>query len=134
MSERSVLLQQVIYQRTEPPKGFRIWSDGSVQRCAESNALPSPTERLDKDRTLIWEDDCLLATEQLEMLQTSIRDSGFLDLPPALLLNYCTEDPGTAIWQASIDGQSVHVVVWDPRPRRSSEIDKLIATVNSLLN
>jgi hypothetical protein len=133
MTERSVLLQQIVYQRTERPKGFRIWSDGTVQRCAEDNALPEPNERLDRERAVKWEDDRILTPEQLDEIRNSIRQSGILNLPPALTINYCKEDPGAAHWLATVDDQTVRVVLWDPKPRRSPEIDQLIATVNAVL-
>jgi hypothetical protein len=133
MSERTILLQQVIYQRTEPPKGFRIWSDGTVQRCAEDNALPGATERLDQDRAITWHDDGLLASEQLDEIRNTIRQCGFLKLPPALTINYCKDDPGAAIWTTTVDEQTIRVVLWDPKPRRSPEIDQLIEIVNTVL-
>ena len=125
MSDRTILLQQVIYQRNNPPAGFRIWSDGTFERPAADNPLPDPTERLDRDRDLCWESAFHLSAGQLEALRETIRASGFLTLPSALLINYCKEDPPVAIWVASLDGQTVRVVLWDPRPRRSAEIDRL---------
>jgi hypothetical protein len=133
MTERSILLQQIVFQRTERPSGFRIWSDGTVQRCADDNPLPEVTERLDRERPVKWEDDRTLTAEQVHELRNSIRQSGFLNLPPALTINYCKEDPGAAHWLATVDDQTVRVVLWDPKPRRSPEIDQLIAAVNMVL-
>jgi hypothetical protein len=133
MAERNVLLQYVINQRSEPPRGLRIWSDGTVQRPADDNALPTATEPLEKDRLLNWIDTQVLTGEQIETIRAAIRLSGIFDLPPRLLINYCKEDPGTAIWTVNLDGQSARVVVYDPRPRRSAEIDQLNQAINAVL-
>ncbi len=52
MTERTILVQRVINQRTEQPDGLRIWSDGLFQRTAEDNPPPGSMDRLDKDREL----------------------------------------------------------------------------------
>ena len=133
MAERTILLQYVINQRSEPPRGLRIWSDGAVQRPADDNPLPTATELLEKDRALNWIDTQVLVGEQIETIREAIRSSGIFDLPPRLLINYCKEDPGTAIWSVHLDGQSARVVVYDPRPRRSAEIDQLFQAINAVL-
>ena len=133
MADDGVLIQRVIYQRTEPPVGLRIWVDGLVQRVADATPLPSPTDRLDLDREVIWRDEPRLSPEQVEAVRDAIRDSGIFDLEPRLLINYCKEDPGTAIWNATLDGKTAHVVVFDPRPRRSPELDSLEALINQVL-
>jgi|GEM_PF-6605875 hypothetical protein len=133
MSDRIIVLQKVISQRTQPPVGLRIWSDGLVQRPAADNPLPAATERLDKDRDLRWEDDRRLSRSQIEAVQEAIRQVGFFALPPVMLINYCKEDPGTAIWTANVDGQTARVVVFDPRPRRSAELDRLSAVLDEIL-
>jgi hypothetical protein len=133
MSDRVVVLQKVVNQRTEPPAGLRIWSDGLAQRPAADNPLPAATERLDKDRDLRWEDDRQLSRSQVAAVQEAIRKVGFFDLPPVMLINYCKEDPGTAIWTANVDGQTARVVVFDPRPRRSAELDRLSVALDEIL-
>lgn len=133
MSDRVVVLQKVVNQRTAPPSGLRIWSDGLVQRSAADNPLPTATERLDKDRDLKWQDDGHLASSQVEVVREAIRQVGFFDLPPVMLINYCKEDPGTAIWAVNVDGQTARVVVFDPRPRRSAELDRLSAALDEIL-
>ncbi len=133
MSERNVLVQYVTYQRTERPTGQRVWSDGLVQQTSDDNPLPGPTESLERDRDLQWIDDRHLSEAQLESLRQAIRESGVVGLPPRLTINYCKEDPGTAIWTINIDGQTVRVVVYDPRPKRSAEIDSLIKALQDAL-
>jgi hypothetical protein len=132
MTEPYILLQSVTTERTAAPSGFRVWSDGNVQRTAD-NPIPSPTERLDKDRELNWQDSGRLAPEQVEQLKTAILENGIIDLPPSLTINYCKEDPPTAIWTINVDGRIARIVVWDPRPRRSAEFDRLSAVVAELL-
>ena len=128
MSERVVLIQQVTNQRTHPPTGFRIWSDGLVQRAAD-NPPPTETERLDVDRELKWRDETQLNDTQLQAIREAIQQVSFFDLPPRLLINYCKEDPGAAIWTVNLDGQSARVVVFDPRPKRRVELDRLSAAL-----
>jgi hypothetical protein len=134
MSERFVLLQRITNQRGERPVGVRIWSDGVVQRAADDNPPPGPTERLDVDRDLKWQDERRLDPQQVETIRTAIQDSGFFDLPPRLLINYCKEDPGAAIWIVNLSGRMARVVVYDPRPRRSPELDQLSALLDSALS
>lgn len=133
MPERDILIQYVINQRGERPTGLRVWSDGQVQRCADDNTPPGMTDLLERDRELNWQDEKQIGTEQVEVLRAAIRDSGFFNLAPRLLINYCKEDPGTAIWTVNLDGQTARVVVYDPRPRRSAEIDKLLAALNAVV-
>ena len=133
MSERNIVLQRVIHQRAVPPAGLRFWSDGLVQRSADDNPLPGPDDRLDKDRDLSWTDAQQLTDEQVLSLKEAIRQANFFDLPPVMLINYCKEDPGTAIWTVNLDGHNGRVVVFDPRPRRSAELDSLDAFVKTLL-
>jgi hypothetical protein len=133
MAERTVLLQHVTNQRTERPGGLRIWSDGLVQRPAENNPPPGPTDRLDLDRELQWRDERTLTEEQTRAIREAIQDVGFFDLPPRMLINYCKEDPGTAIWTVNLDRRSGRIVVYDPRPRRSAELDRLSAVLARVL-
>jgi hypothetical protein len=126
---RSVLIQHVTHQRTERPTGQRVWSDGLVQRVANDNPLPSLTESLERDKDLNWEDEHQINETQVDAIRHTIRTSGFLELPPRLTINYCKEDPGTTIWTVNLDGQTVRVVVYDPRPKRNPAIDLLIQTL-----
>jgi hypothetical protein len=128
-----VILQYVINQRTEVPTGQRVLADGTVQRLASTNPLPTETERLDLDRDLAWETIGQITAEQISAISSAITSGGFFDLEPKLLINYCKEDPGTGIWTANVDGRSHHVVVFDPRPRRSAVIDKLMGALKSTL-
>ncbi|HVO42774.1 MAG TPA: hypothetical protein VMT34_09130 [Aggregatilineales bacterium] len=133
MSEPTVLLQFVTYQRDLRPSGRRIWSDGRVQRAAEDNPLPGSGERLDLDREIAWADEQTLSAEQIAALRDAILAVRFFDLPVRMLINYCKEDPGTTIWTAMVDGRSGRVVVFDPRPRRSPELDTLLARLTEVL-
>jgi hypothetical protein len=133
MTERTVLIQRIINQRTAQPDGLRIWSDGLLQRTAEDNPPPGSMDRLDKDRELKWRVIAQLSPEQVEEIRATIRSSGFFELQPVLLINYCKEDPGTAIWTVSLDGQTARVVVFDPRTRRSSAIDLLNQALDRIL-
>ncbi|MBX3063968.1 MAG: hypothetical protein U0528_19200 [Anaerolineae bacterium] len=129
-----VLLQYVINERGQMPVGQRVLADGTVQRPAEDNALPSETERLDLDRAVNWQTVGHLEAGQVQSLKEAITSSGFFNLEPRLLINYCKDDPGTAIWTVNVDGQSARVVVFDPRPRRSAQIDKLMEVLKTLVN
>jgi hypothetical protein len=131
MAQRIVLVQVVTIQRAEHPTGLRIWSDGTVQRGI--GELPGPTELLEKDRALDWTDIHTLNDDQLDTVRSIIRQSGIFDLEPRLLINYCKEDPGVAIWTVSLDGQTARVVVYDPRPRRSPQLDRLMQVINGVL-
>jgi hypothetical protein len=133
MPEQNILIQYVINQRNERPTGRRVWSDGQIQRCADDNSPPGMTDLLERDRELNWQDEKQIGAEQVDAIRTAIRESGFFDLPPRLLINYCKDDPGTAIWTVNLDGQTARVVVYDPRPRRSTEIDRLLAALNGVL-
>jgi hypothetical protein len=133
MSERTLLLQTVTTQRAERPSGLRIWSDGLVQRSAEDNPFPGPTERLDLDRELNWRDEHRLTPDQVGVIRDAIGEIGFFELPPRLLINYCKDDPGTTIWTVTVGRRTGHVVVYDPRPKRSLALDRLSALVNRVL-
>ena len=101
MTERTVLVQVVTIQRAERPTGLRLLSDGAVQRG--SGTLPNATEPLEKDRTLDWTDSGLLNDDELNVVRAAIRQGGFFDLEPRLLINYCKDDPGVAIWTVNLD-------------------------------
>lgn len=128
-----VILQYVINQRGEVPTGQRVLDDGTVQRVAASSPKPGETERLDLDRELSWEAIGQISAEQVSAISSAVTDGGFFDLEPKLLINYCKEDPGTGIWTANVGGRSYRVVVFDPRPRRSPVIDKLVELLKGLL-
>lgn len=134
MDERIVILQYVINQRGERPTGRRIWSDGFVQRCADDAPPPGAADRLDRDRDLPWQDTSELTIAELETLQNAVQQSGFFELPAALLINYCKEDPGTAIWTVNVGGRTARVVVFDPRPHRNPVIDHLTAVLDGILS
>ena len=121
-----VVIQYVIIQRTDVPTGLRILSDGRLERVAADNPLPGPTDRLELDRPIAWEADRQLPQSVMVALKAAVIESGFFNLEPRILINYCKEDPGVAIWNANVDGQSARVVLYDPRPRRSAEIDRLL--------
>jgi hypothetical protein len=127
-----LLIQYVVNQRGEPPTGLRVLTDGTLQRPSATNAPSTPTERLDVDRTLTWETMGHLAPEQVARLGAALESSGFFDLPPRLLINYCKEDPGAAVWQANLGGRSATVVVFDPRPRRDPVIDRLLDALKAV--
>jgi hypothetical protein len=129
----SVLLQYVIIQRTDPPVGLRILSDGRLERAAADNPLPGPADRLEFDRPIAWELDRQLAESAIGALKAAVIESGFFNLEPRILINYCKEDPGVAIWNANVDGQSARVVLYDPRPRRSAEIDRLLKAIDTIV-
>lgn len=133
MAERTVLLQRVIIQRNERPDGLRIWSDGLVQRSSDENPLPGPTERLDKEREVKWVDDQRLTAREVDAIRTAIRNSGFFGLEPQLLINYCKEDPGAAIWSVDVGDETARVVLWDPRPTRSPVLDSLAKAIDKVL-
>lgn len=133
MSERTVLIQYVTHQRTVPPVGTRVWTDGLVEKVAPDNPLPSPTDLLERDRDLRWQEDRQLSSDQVEAIKVAILHSKFFDLEPRLLINYCKEDPGTMIWKVTLDGQTWRVVVYDPRPRRSPALDSLNAALAEIL-
>ena len=132
MTELVVLIQYVLQQRAEPPIGFRIWSDGRAQHCANTSLLDI-SERLDIDRELIWRDDPQLDAAHLQTIRDAIRSSGIFDLEPRLLINYCKDDPGAAIWSVKLNGRTAHIVVYDPKPRRSAELDSLLNAINAAL-
>src|SRR5260221_12433415 len=102
MGDPHILIQTVVIQRVEVPKGIRIWSNGMVERTAPDNALPGPTERLGRDRDLIWQAAGQLTADQIEKLRAVIIENGIFDLLPSLLINYCKDDPGVAIWTINL--------------------------------
>ena len=129
----TLLIQQVVNQREERPKGWRIWTDGLLQRTSDDNPLPGPTDRLDVDRELAWVDVRQLDESQLAAVRTAVEQAKFFDLPPRLTINYCKEDPGAAIWTVNLDGNSARVVVYDPRPKRNAALDALNDLLRDLL-
>jgi len=133
MTERMVLVQCIITQRAERPAGFRIWTDGVVQRPAADNPLPNATERLDLDRSVAWQDEGQLDADEVNTIRDTIHQIKFFELPSRLLINYCKEDPGTAIWTVNVDGQTARVVVFDPRPRRSEALDTLSKSITDII-
>src|SRR5258707_9333685 len=88
MTERTILVQRVINQRTEQPDGLRIWSDGLFQRTAEDNPPPGSMDRLDKDRELKWREIGPPRPKQGEEIRAAIRRRGFFQLQPLPVLNY----------------------------------------------
>jgi hypothetical protein len=130
MSE--ILVQYVVNQRGELPKGWRVLSNGQAQKISANNPLPSPTERLDVPREVLWQDWGLLLEPALAALQAALRTSGILALPAKLLINYCKEDPGAGLWLVNLDGQSARIVVYDPRPKRDAGLDALLKVADSL--
>lgn len=127
-----IIIQVVTHQRGEAPNGLRVLADGAVQQPppnAPENAAPAPTARLDHDRPLVWQTLKTLDADALNAVIMAVRAANFAALPTQMLINYCKEDPGTAIWQAAIDGETYRVVVWDPRPRRSAALDTLMAAL-----
>ena len=132
MTESGVLVQYVVQQRTQSPIGLRIWSDGKVQRCG-NNAPPGATERLDIDRELMWQDEPPLDKVSLTAIRDAIQVSGIFEMEPRLLINYCKDDPGAAIWNVLLDGRMAHVVMYDPKPNRSVALDTLMQAINAVL-
>lgn len=133
MPETDILIQYVTVQRTERPAGRRVLQNGTVQRTTDDNPLPGPDELLERDRSLIWQDVKRLTTEQVQLIKDAVTASGFFDLPARLLINYCKEDPGATIWTVDIDGRKGRVVLYDPKPRRSPELDKLLQLITPIL-
>ncbi len=134
MTDAVVLIQYVIQQRSQRPTGLRIWSDGRVQRTADSNPPPGPKDNLEHDRALDWQNESILAMEQVAALRAAIQASGYFELEPRLLINYCKDDPGTMIWTVNLDGRTGRVVVFDPRPRRSAKLDALAQHISVILS
>jgi hypothetical protein len=132
MSDTKPLLQCVVNQRDQAPTGWRILPDGVVQHAVD-NPPPGPDDSLASDRALNWQTRRQLDAAEIASVKTAVLESGFFDLLPKLLINYCKEDPGTAIWTAHIDGREARVVLFDPRPRRSAELDKLSGLLAPLL-
>ena len=131
MSESpDLLIQYVVIERTQHPTGRRILADGTLQRTAADNPLPDPDELLERDRALEWQTERRLSAENIQAVEQAINESGLWELPPRLLINYCKEDPGVAIWTAKVDDRQTRVVVYDPKPKRSPEIDRLLLALN----
>lgn len=128
-----ILIQYVTIQRTVPPTGTRVLQDGTLQHTTTDNPLPTETEALEKDRSLTWQTIRTLSSEDLAAIKVAVAQSGFLELPPRILINYCKEDPGTQIWTVALPEASARVVLYDPRPRRSPEIDSLLSALAPLL-
>jgi len=128
-----ILLQYQVNERGQKPSGLRLYDDGRMQRPSPENSLPGATDRLDQPRSLIWVEDRTLNPAQINSVKESIRACGFFGLPAKLLINYCKEDPPAAIWSITLDDFSHQVVVYDPRPKRSKEIDLLLEALEALL-
>ena len=131
--DRSILIQCVTIQRDQIPGGWRVLIDGRYERTSADNALPTPTEPLDRDRILSWQPAGMLSVDQVQAIQSAILESGFFNLQPKLLINYCKEDPGVAIWHVAIGEQQARVVVYDPRPKRALELDNLRAALSAFV-
>jgi hypothetical protein len=127
------IIQVVIQQRGERPTGRRLLADGAVQVVGPNNPPPPATERLDRDRALDWETVGQVGAAQVAEVVTAILASGVFDLPPALLINYCKEDPGTAIWVFRAGDKSTRIIVWDPKPKRDASLDHLSALLTALV-
>jgi hypothetical protein len=128
-----VLIQYLLQQRGERPTGFRIWPDGRVEHCAATNPVPTPTARLDHEPELIWQESGRLDTAQLGAVKEAIRQAKLEALPPRLLINYCKEDPGAALWTFNLDGQSGQITVYDPHPKRHPQLDTLLAQLQTMV-
>lgn len=128
-----VVLQYIVNQRGSAPTGLRITADGNVSRPAPDSAPPGPTARLDMERQdVVWVAVGQIGPEGVEALREALRANRFLELPARLLINYCKEDPPAALWTATLDGQTVRVTVFDPRPKRSTEIDGVLAALQRI--
>jgi len=121
----AILIQYVIVQRDQVPTGQRILTDGHFERTTVGNDRPTPIEPLDRDRVLNWQSEGVITAAQMETIKAKIHESGFFNLQPKLLINYCKEDPGVGIWTVNVDGRQMRVVVYDPKPKRAIEIDIL---------
>ena len=130
MSEPDILIQYVTIERSQHPTGRRVLSDGTLQRITNDNPVPGPDERLDHDRALNWTAERRLAPDAIQAIKKAINESGIFELPPRLLINYCKEDPGVAIWTVTVEGHHVRVVLYDPKPKRSAELDRLLLALN----
>jgi hypothetical protein len=129
----NVLLQAVVHQRGMQPTGQRILTDGTLQVTTADNPMPGPDDLLEKDRSLSWETVRQLSNADVQALEAAIRQSGVLDLPPRILINYCKEDPGTQILTINLGDHKHRVVLYDPKPRRSVEIDALLRVLNAVI-
>ena len=130
MSESDILIQYVVIERTQHPTGRRILNDGTLQRTTADNPLPGPDDLLERDRALNWTTEQHFSSGTVQAIKKAISDSGVFELPPRLLINYCKEDPGVAIWTVNVDGHQTRVVLYDPKPKRSAELDRLLLALN----
>ncbi|MHB8625492.1 MAG: hypothetical protein ACYDBJ_00845 [Aggregatilineales bacterium] len=130
MSEPDILIQYVTVERTQHPTGRRVLADGTLQRTTADNPLPGPDDLLDRDRTLTWTTERRLPPDKIQAIKKAINEAGVFDLPPRLLINYCKEDPGVTIWTVSVDGHQTRIVLFDPKPKRSPELDRLLLALN----
>jgi len=130
MSEPDVLIQYVTIERSHLPTGRRVFADGTLQRTAADNPFPGPDDVLDRDRALNWTTERRLAPAAIQSIKKAINESGLFELPPRLLINYCKEVPAVAIWTANVDNRHTRGVVYDPKPRRSAELDRLLLALN----
>jgi len=128
-----IVLQYIVNQRGSAPTGLRVAADGTVSRPAADSAPPGPTARLDVERPdVVWVDIGHIGVEGVESVREALRANRFFELPARLLINYCKEDPPAAIWTATLDGKTTRVTVFDPRPKRSAEIDGLLAALQRI--
>lgn len=127
-----ILIQYVIIERTQHPTGRRVLADGTLQRTIADNPPPDPDELLDRDRALDWNTQRRLSAEDIQAIKQAINESGIWELPPRLLINYCKEDPGVAIWTVHVEDRQTRVVVYDPKPKRSPELDRLLLALNPI--
>jgi len=134
MSDALVMLEYLIVQRGVRPSGQRILSDGTLLKPADDTPLPGEDDLLEKDRPLRWVEVRKLSTEAVEHLSQTVVSAGFFDLEKRLLINYCKEDPGVAIWVAQVGDQKARVVLYDPKPKRNATIDQIEAALKSVLN
>ncbi len=128
-----VLIQYVLQQRGERPVGFRIWPDGRTEQCAATNSTPDPSARLDREPELTWQPGGSLDRAQLEALRAAIREAKLSALPSKLLINYCKDDPGSAIWTFNLDGEAGQITVYDPHPKRYPQLDMLLAQLQAMV-
>lgn len=132
MSEPDILIQYVTVERTQHPTGRRVLVDGTLQHTTADNPLPGPDDLLDRDLTLAWMTEHRLSPDKIAAIKKAINESGIFDLPPRLLINYCKEDPGVTIWTINVDSRRARVVLFDPKPKRSPELDRLLLALKSI--
>jgi hypothetical protein len=127
--EPEIIMQVVVNERGERPNGLRILADGAVQQPTPDTPPIAGGERLDREGKIAWHTLKIIDSAALDRVRDAVRAADFAALPPQMLINYCKEDPGTAIWHVHIDGAHWRVLVWDPRPRRSPALDRLMAAL-----